>query len=145
MNIVHHAADHVKVCASIDPDLYSAGAYASPWVLIRPWQTFLAVASIGAGGGTQTFTLQRATNASGSGIEVIPGTTVLIVGSANSQHLISLQQSAAVSPVVNFTHIRVSIITSGIRDMGAVLLGVPPQATPVSEDESSTVVEVVRV
>lgn len=142
-------SEMAAIVACIDPDANAAGTITSTWVPVKNYHSFMAIVMAGDLGasGTLDCKIQQATDASGTGAKDITGKAITQLTQAgtdsNKQAIINLH-SDQVDVDNNFTHIALVFVTAvATGDSGALLLGFGPRFAPASDDDISTVDEIV--
>lgn len=143
------ATDKAALEGVIDPDAYAAATYTTAWIPAKHFHNHLANISVGdiVATGTVDAKLEQATDASGTGAKDITGkaiTQLTAAGSdSNKQAQINLRP-AELDVNNGFDHFRLSVTlgTAG-ADMGAQVFGLEPRVAPASDNDLSTVDEIV--
>lgn len=144
------ASEVAAVVEAIDPDATAAGTVTTGWVDASEFDRFLAIVQAGTLGTSATLDakLEQATDSSGTGAKDISGKAItqLTQGSpddSDKQALINLRQSE-LDLNNDFTHFRLSVtVATATSDAGGVVLGFFPNHAPASDDDASTVAEIV--
>jgi len=144
-------SERAAVVAVIDPDAYSASTVTSDWVDAAKFASYLAIITAGDLGASATLDakIQQATDGSGTGAKDLSGAAITQLTKAgtddNKQALINFK--AEDLDINNgFTHLRLSMtIGTASSDAGALLLGFDPRFAPASDNDASTVDEIVSV
>jgi hypothetical protein len=96
--------------------------------------------------GTVNMKLQRASDAAGTGAEDITGASITQLtqagGDSNKQVILQYDTQGEKGNAKNYIGVVVTLGTAG-ADMGCVLLGFDPFLSPASEEDLSTVDEIV--
>lgn len=137
------------IVAVINPAANAAGTLTSTWVPAKNYAMFMAVLIAGAMGasGTLDFKIQQATDSSGTGAKDITGKLITQFTQAgtdsNKQAIINLHTDAL--DVDNaFTHVAMVLVTAVATSTDcAVLQGFGARFAPASDDDISTVDEIV--
>lgn len=144
------AADLCAVVGSIDPDAYAAAAYTSTYADAADFHTLMAVIQVGTLGASATVDakLVQATDSSGTGVKDITGAAITQLTQAGSdsdkQAIISIQNSA-LDVANDFRYVAVVLtVATATSDASAVILGLTPRVGPASDNDATTVDEVVR-
>lgn len=139
----------VAVLGNVDPDAYAAGTYTSGWVSAAEYDRFLAIVQVGdiATSGTVDAKLQQASDSSGTGAKDITDKAITQLTEAgtdsNKQAVINLKPTE-LDMDNDFTHFRLSITTAtAAADASGIILGIAPLHGPASDNDVSTVDEIV--
>jgi hypothetical protein len=143
------ASENVAVVGNIDPDAYGASTVTSGWIAAKDFGHFLAIVQAGDLGASATVDakLEQATSAAGAGAKDITGKAITQLTQAgtdsNKQAVINLRPEE-LDVDGGFTHFRLSItVAVAASDVGGVVLGVDPLFAPASNNDASTVDEIV--
>lgn len=149
-------SEKVAIVDTIDPDAYAAAAVNGGWVDASEFHEFMAIVMVGdmGAGNTVDFKLQQATSAAGAGAKDISSAAITQIDQATSP------ETGNVQAVINlrtenldrdndFDYVRM-VMTPGsttspqtTTDCGAVLLGCSPRHGPASDNDDTTVAEIV--
>lgn len=149
MSKVLRPSDVAALLAVIDPDAYTAAAYSSGWVAAKNYEKFLAVLYAGDLGSSATldFKIQQATDSSGTGAKDITGkaTTQLTQAGTDSNKQALINLTGEELDVTNgFDYIRITMtVAVATSDCGAALYGFNGRYAPASDNDVSTVDEIV--
>lgn len=142
-------SDAAAVEGNIDPDAYAAGTYTTGWIAAKDFDAFLAIVQAGDLGASATLDakLQQATDGSGTGAKDIAGKAITQLTQAgtdsNKQVLINLRADE-LDVTNDFDFFRLSMtIATAASDAGAIVLGFTPRYAPASDNDASTVDEIV--
>lgn len=143
-------SEQAGVLACIDPDAYAAGTYTTGWVSAANFESLMAIVMAGDLGTNATVDakLQQATSSGGAGAKDISGTSITQLTQAgtddNKQVVINLRGDQL--DVANgFSYVRLSItIATATSDGGGLLLGFNPRYAPATDNDATTVDEVVN-
>lgn len=137
------------VLANIDPDAYAAGTYDSPWVSMKHWGNVMGIVQVGdfVATGLLDASIRQATDGSGTGAKAISGKSITQLTQAgaddNKQAIINVDaEELDVDGGFAFVSLRMTLTTAG-ADAGGMLIGVNPRLGPASDNDSSTVDEIV--
>ena len=142
-------SEMAAVVAVIDPDANAAATITSTWVPMKNFEMLMAIVMVGDMVSTSTvdFKLQQATDSSGTGNKDISGKAITQLTEAgvddNKQAVINL---IAEELDVNggFDHVAMVMTTAAAAsDSGAAMLGFEPAIAPASDNDISTVDEIV--
>lgn len=143
-------SEQSAVLACIDPDAYTAATYTTGWVSMSVWDTLQAIVMAGDLGASATLDakLEGATDSSGTGAADITSAAITQLTQAgtdsNKQALINLRTDSLAG--TGYTHVRLSMtVGTATSDAGGLLLGFGPKYSPASDNDSSTVDEIVTV
>lgn len=146
-------SDRAAVVGAIKPDAHVAATYTSGWIAAKDFARFMAIVMWGSLGAAATLNakFQQATDSSGSGAKDITGAAITAVTQAVSpaddeqQAIINLD-TAELDTANSFDYVRLSM-TIGVAtsDAGAVVLGFDPRYGPASDNDASSVKEIVSV
>ena len=146
-------SDRVAVVGAIKPDAHVAAAYTSGWVPAKNFARFMAIFGWGTLGAGATIAgiIQQATDSSGTGAKAVTGAAITTATQAVSpaddeqQAIINLN-TEDLDTANGFDYIRLSM-TVGVNtsDAMAILLGLDPRYGPASDNDASTVKEIVTV
>lgn len=148
MNVNSLPSERCAVVGVIDPDAYNANSYQTAFAPVSKFRRFQAIVMVGdmQGSSTVAAKLQRATDASGTSAEDITGaaiTTLTQAGSDdNKQAIINYDTQGEDGDAKNFIGLVVTVAAAA-SDMGAVLLGFDPMEAPASDNDLSSVDEIV--
>lgn len=142
-------SERAAVVGVIDPDANTAATYLTEWVPAKNFSKFLAVIMAGDLGASATIDakIRQATDSSGTGAKDVSGKAITQLTKAgsddNKQALINF--SAADLDINNdFTHVALSMtVGTATSDSGAALLGFDPRFGPASDNDTTTVDEIV--
>ena len=144
-------SERVAVVGNIDPDAYAASTITTnEYIPLKNFRRFMAVLQAGdiVSTGTIDAKLIAYTSGAGAGATDITGSAITQLTQAgtdsNKQVVINLNTEALAGTA--FTHFRLSVTlgTAG-ADFGAVVLGFDPLYPPATDNDVSTVDEVVSV
>jgi len=142
-------SNEAAVAAVIDPDVTVASTVTSGWVSMATFRTVMAVVLAGTLGTSATVDakLEQATDAAGTGVKDVTGKSITQLTQAGTdsdkQSVINCMQSD-LDVANDFDHVRLSI-TVGVAtsDVGGVVMGLAPAYGFASENDSTTVAEIV--
>jgi|OM-RGC.v1.024298203 hypothetical protein len=145
-------SDLVAVVDAIDPDAYAADDYVTAWIDMGTFQSLMGVVLAGALGSSATIDakFEQAKDAAGTGVKDVADsdiTQLTQAGTDDSDKQAVIELHAADLDLANeFTHARLSVtVGTATSDMGAVLLGLNPQYMPASDNDATSVAEIVTV
>lgn len=151
MAISKRPSDSIALVGNIDPDAYAAGTVTSGWVSAEDFYQFMAVVSVGTLGASATVDakIEQATDNSGTGAKDLTGsdiTQLTQAGSDDDKQAVIQFKSDALDVNNGFDHVRVSLtVGTATSDAGATLYGCDPRHGPASDNDASTVDEIVTV
>lgn len=149
-------SEKVAVVDTIDPDAYATGAQNGGWVNAALFHELMAIGLLGDLGVGNTFDLklQQATTSGGAGAKDITGKAITQVSQATSpetkdkQYVINLR-TEELDRDNGFDYVRM-VMTPGsttspltLTDCGAVLLGLMPRHGPASDNDDTSVAEII--
>lgn len=144
-------ADSVAVVGAIDPDVTAASTVETGWVDACDFEAFLAIVQAGTLGTSATVDakIEQATDSSGTGVKDLSGSdiTQLTEAGTDSDKQALIQFRGEDLDVNNdFSFVRLSItVAVATSDIGGLLLGYAPRSEPASDNDASTVDEIVTV
>lgn len=139
------------IVGNIDPDNYGTGTQTTGWVAVKDFIAFLGVVQAGDLGTSATVDakIEQATDNGGSNSKDVSGSSITQLTQAdsdsNKQALINVRpEDLDVSG--GFDHIRLSItIGTASSDAAGVLMGFCARHAPASDQDASSVDEIVTV
>lgn len=140
----------VAIADKIDPDNYGTGTTTGAWVNAKDFIAFMAEYAVGDLGSSATFDakIEQATDSGGSNAKDVSNSSISQLtqsGSdqSNQQAIVNVRpEDLDVSG--GFTHIRLTFtVGTASSDAGATLYGVCPRHGPASDQQASTVAEIV--
>lgn len=149
-------SEKIAVVDTIDPDAYATGAQNGAWVDASKFHEFMAIALLGdiGAGNTLDFKLQQATASAGTGAKDITGAAITQVSQATSpetkdkQYVINLR-TEDLDRDNGFDYVRMVLTPTSttspltLTDCAAVLLGCNPRHGPASDNDDSSVAEII--
>lgn len=141
-------SERVAVVGVIDPDAYTANTYVTAFAPVAKFRRFQAIIMAGTLGTNATVNakLRRATDASGTSAEDITGAAITELTEAGTdsdkQVIINYDTQGEEGNAKDFIGLSVTIGTA-TSDLGAILLGFDPFHQPASDDDLSSVDEIV--
>ncbi len=143
------ASELVGVVGNIDPDAYAASTVTTGWIAANKFAQFMAVVQAGDLGTSATLDakLQQATDSSGTGAKDVAGKAITQLTQAgtdsNKQAVINLRPEE-LDVEGGFDYFRLSMtVAVATSDAGAVVLGFGPRQGVASENDDTTVDEIV--
>jgi len=137
------------VVGTIDPDAIAASTVVSDYANAEYFHQFMAIIMAGTLGASATLDakLVQATDSSGTGSKDITGkaiTQLTQAGTDSDKQAIINCLSTELDVANGFNHIAISMtISTATSDAGALLLGCEPRFAPASDNDLSTVDEIV--
>lgn len=151
MNSVNELpSERCAIVGVIDPDAYTANSYATAAAPVSKFRRFQAIVFVGDLGTNATVDakLQRCTDAAGSSPTDITNAAITQLTDAgsdsNKQVIINYDTQGEEGNAKRFIRLLVTVATA-TSDMGAVLLGFDPFGKPASDDDLSSVDEIVSL
>lgn len=133
----------------IDPDAYSAATYTTDYIDMKYFRRYMAVVTVGdiASTGTVDAKLIAYTSGAGAGATDISGagiTQLTQAGTDSNKQVIINLNAQTLAGSTKFTHFKLQVVVgTAAADMGAVVLGFDPLYGPASDNDLSTVDEIV--
>ena len=143
------ASELVGVVGNIDPDAYAASTVTTGWIAANKFAQFMAVVQAGDLGTSATLDakLQQATDSSGTGAKDVAGkaiTQVTQAGTDSNKHADINLRPEELDVEGGFDYFRLSMtVAVATSDAGAVVLGFGPRQGVASENDDTTVDEIV--
>lgn len=143
------ASEQVAVLDVIDPDATGASTVTTAWIAVKDYYNFAAVVLAGTLGTSATVDakLEQASDSSGTGAKDITGkaiTQLTEAGTDSDKQAIINLAADELDLANNFTHFRLSVtVATATSDLGAIVLGVNPRFAPASDNDASSVDEIV--
>lgn len=144
------ASEMAAVVGAIDPDAIAAGTQTTAWIDAKLFDRYIAIVAAGTLGASATIDakLEQATDSAGTGAKDISGKAITQLtqagGDDDKQAVINLNPAADMDVAGGFTHFRLSLtVGTATSDAGAVVLGVFPKFAPASNNDASSVAEIV--
>ena len=144
-------SEKAAVAAVIDPDVYVASTVTSGWVSLSDFEQAMAIIFAGTLGASATLDakLEQATDSAGAGAKDVHATDFSITqmtqagGDSDTQAVINVR-GEQLDVDNNFNHIRLSMtIAVATSDCGGVVMGLNARYNPASDNDASTVAEIV--
>lgn len=141
-------SERAAVVGVIDPDAYSANTYYTGYISMALFRRFMAVIMAGDMGSSATVDAKLIgyTDGSGSGAHDLSGKAITQLTQAgtddNKQAVINLNTDELAGS--GYTHFRLSVtIATQAVDLSAIVFGFDPDYGPASDNDASTVDEIV--
>lgn len=140
-------SERFAVVGTIDPDAHTAATYTSDLVNMKNFDSLAAIIM----GGTFTTdgaiaaALYEATTSSGAGAQAITGKAITgldTTGDADEQAIINLRADE-MDTADGYDWVYLSMTITGTVDAAAVLLGFDPRYGPASDNDLSSVEEII--
>lgn len=138
-------SERAAVIAAIDPIDAQTSARSSVWVSMDKFDRAMALISTGNITGTVNAAVQQATDSSGTDAKALKSSDSFSAGDDNKQAVINVR--AGELDVNNgFTHIALVITPAGGTSnvISGLVLGFDPRFGPASDEDASTVKQVVN-
>jgi len=151
MNLNAMGSEQAAVAAVIDPDVLTAAAHSSGYVDMADFESVLAIVMAGTlgSGATLDAKLQQATDSSGTGVKDITGAAItqLTQAGSDSDKQATIGCRAEDLDIANgfrFVKLVITVATAS-SDGAGLILGMNGHSLPASDNDASTVDEVVNV
>lgn len=142
-------SEYAAVVGVVDPDATAASTVTSSWIPAKNYDRYLAIVMAGTLGSSATVDakLEQATDSSGTGAKDVTGKAITQLTDAGSdsdkQALINLDVEE-LDVENDFDHFRLSVtVATATSDIGAVVLGSCPRIAPASDNDLSSIDEIV--
>lgn len=143
------ASEQVAIVGVIDPDANAAATYTSAWVDMADWELIMAIVQTGDLGSSATIDakLEQATDSAGAGAKDVTSKSITQLTQAgtddNKQAIINLRREE-MDMDGDFRYARLSMtVGTATSDTSGIVLGVVPRRGPASDNDLSTVDEIV--
>ena len=139
----------VAVVGVIDPDAYVASTVTTAWIAMKDFSAIQAIVMAGILGASATLDakLEQATDSSGTGVKDITGkaiTQLTKAGSDDDKQAIINLRAEELDVANNFDYARLSMtVATATSDAGAVVMGHNPSYGPASDNDLTSVDEIV--
>jgi len=143
-------SERAAVVGVVDPDANTAAAYTTAWVDMGTFDTIMAIVQAGTLGSSATLDgkLQQATDSSGTGAKDISGkaiTQLTQAGTDSDKQAIINCRSSELDTANSFNYAAlVMTVGTATSDCSAVVLGFDDRQAPASDDDLSSVDEIVN-
>lgn len=143
-------SDRAAVVAAIDPDAYAASTVTTGWIDIANWGHLMALIMVGDMVATSTVDakIEQATSDGGTAKDVTSAAITQLTQAGtddNKQVIINVKQADLdFNNDYQWVRLSVTIGTAG-SDLSAVVLGFDPRYNTASDNDASTVDEIVSV
>lgn len=142
-------SDRVAILAAIDPDALAAGTANTAWIDVTNWQNLMAIIMSGDLGASATVDakLQQATSNAGAGAKDVTGKVITQLTQAGTdsdkQAIINCSQYD-LDFNNGFKFVRITLtVAVATSEIGALLLGFDPRYNTASDNDATTVDEIV--
>lgn len=151
MSRVALPSDEVAVVGTIDPDVLTATTHDSDWVDMGSFDRLMAIVQWGELGESAEIDakLQQAQDAAGTGVKDITGKSITQVSEdvspqPDDQQAVINLRSEELDVTNAFTHVRLRMtVGTAPCDGSALLLGLAARYKPASDNDLSSVAEIV--
>ena len=153
-----NASEKVALLGSVDPVSLGAASSSSGWISAANFHAFMAVLMIGAIGvsASVTFIVEQASDSGGTGVKAVTGAAITAltgIGADGAKQAIIDFRQEDLDLANDFNHFRVTITNAddgasptGVASLvAAAVFGVDPRTSPASDNDASTVDEIVTV
>jgi len=141
--------EQIAVVGAIDPDVTTVSTVTSGWIDASKFLKYQAIVMAGTlgVGATVDAKLEQATTSGGAGAKDITGKAITQLTEADAdsdkQAVMDLR-SAELDTVNGFDFFRLSVtVGTATSDLGAIVIGIEPVNGPASDNDASTVDEIV--
>jgi len=142
-------SEETAIVANIDPDAYAAAAYDSGWVDMTVFDRVMAIVQAGDLGASATIdaSVRQATDSGGTGAKAITGKSITQLtqagGDSNKQAVINVKANE-LDVAGDFTHVSLQItVGTATSDAGGIVLGSCARYQPASDNDATTVDEII--
>lgn len=143
-------SEAAAVVAVVDPDAYAAGTVTSAWIDMALWDQLQAIIMAGdlTASATLDAKLEQAQDGAGTGAKDVTGKAITQLtqagGDSNKQAVINLRaQELDINNGFSFVRASVTLTGGTGGDAGAVVLGQGPRYGPASDNDATTVAQIV--
>ena len=142
-------SQRAAVAGVIDPDAYTAGPVTSAWIAMKTFQAIQAIVMAGTLGASATLDakLEQATDSAGAGVKDITGkaiTQLTQAGTDSDKQAVINCRAEELDVANDFDYVRLSMtIAVATSDAGGIVLGHDPRYAPASDNDLSSVDEIV--
>jgi len=143
------ASEEVAVVGAIDPDANTAAAYVSDYGSAVEFQSFMAIIQAGTLGSSATLDakLTQATTSAGAGAKDVSGksiTQLTQAGTDSDKQAVITCKDSDLDVANGFDWVAITMtVATATSDCGAVLLGLHPRHGTASDNDVSSVDEIV--
>jgi hypothetical protein len=144
-------SDRVAVVGVIDPDANGAATYTTDWISMSDFQSLMGVVMAGTLGASATLDakFEQASDSSGTGAKDVTSAAItqLTQAGTDSDKQAVINLNAEDLDLANeFTHARLSMtVGTATSDCSAIVLGLDARYAPASDNDASTVDEIVTL
>lgn len=151
MSKVLRPSDRAAVVGVVNPAGLTATTHDTGWINMGDFERIMAIVAWGAlGNGAELDAkLQQASDSSGTGAKDITGKAITqvsedITPQPNNQQAIINLRAEELDVTNGFTHARLRItVGTATSDASGIVLGLDPRFGPASDNDASSVVEIV--
>lgn len=151
MSKVLRPSDRAAVVGVIDPDALTATTHDTGWIDASKFERYMAIPMLGTLGESAEFDakLQQATDANGTGAKDITGKAITQISedvspAPNDKQAIINLRADELDVNNGFTHFRMRVtVGTATSDGGGIVLGFDPHYGPASDNDLSSVAEIV--
>lgn len=149
MSFILRPSDRAAVVGVIDPDAYTANTYTTGWIAMADFERIMAIVMAGDLGTSATVDakIEQATDGSGTGAKDVSGkaiTQLTQAGTDSNKQAIINMRAEELDVANGFTHVRLSMtVATATSDAGAIVLGFDAREMPASDNDLSSVDEIV--
>lgn len=143
------ASEQVAIVGVIDPDAYTQATYTTDYIDMSKWESVMAVVMAGDLGSSATIDAKiiEYTTDGGAGTHDITGKAITQLTQAgtdsNKQAIINVRRED-LDIDGGYRYVKLSVtVGTATSDMGAIVLGVVPRRAPASDNDLSSVDEIV--
>ena len=143
------ASEQVAVVGVIDPDAYTVNTYTTDWIDMDDFESILAIVLVGTLGSSATVDakIEQATSSAGAGAKDVTSksiTQLTQAGTDSDKQAIINCRREELDIDSSFRYARLSVtLGTATSDFGAIVLGVDARRNPASDNDLSTVDEIV--
>lgn len=143
------ASEQMAVVGVIDPDAYTNSTYTTDYIDMSKWEEIMAVVMVGdmVTNSTVNFKVTEYTNTSAGGAQDISGKAITQLTEAgsdsNKQAIINLRrEDLSIDDGYRYVKLQM-IVGAAASDSAAIVLGLVPRRAPASDNDLSSVDEIV--
>jgi len=129
----------IGLATRIVPSAQAAGAVTSAWVDARHFHTFAALLAVGVLGAAATvdFSIQQATDASGTGAKLLKAATQKVKASHDNTEAWVSVRTEELDDQNGFTHLAITLtVGAATSDVAGYLFGYSPRYGPAAQAAS---------
>jgi hypothetical protein len=135
----------------VDPDAYSTGTQTTGWIDMADFEAVMAIVMAGTLGSSATLDakLEQATDSSGTSAKDVSGKSITQLTKASpdesDQQAVINMRREELDVQNGFTHVRLSLtVGTASSDAAGIVLGFMPRQGPASDQDLSSVAEIVQ-